>query len=264
MENKTKLEYLFNKTWKTYKENFKTFSIILLIFQFLPYTIYNIYSILTQIDESLIVNELTQTLNWNIIIQELIKHSALSLILFLINMVGLVTILYILLKNKKTKTIKEAVKKSSKYYLRLIGLTALVFILLIPLYALLIIPGIIFSVYWMFAQYIIVDKDEKIIKSMKQSFYLVKNNWWKTFGKILLIGLIAMIIMMTITITIGTTLIAIEGKTAIATGLSTTSQIISILITNATQLLVTLFIVIFAVHLYEGLKNKKENKKIKK
>jgi hypothetical protein len=63
-------------------------------------------------------------------------------------------------------------------------------IFLVLLFLALIIPGIIFGVYWVFACYIFLDKKYKIGKSLKESKRMIKGRWWKTFGYILLVFII--------------------------------------------------------------------------
>jgi hypothetical protein len=75
-------------------------------------------------------------------------------------------------------------KKNFWRYVRLILLTI---ICLIPLYILLIIPGIIFTVFWVFSSYILLTGKNTAWESMKQSKVLVKGRWWTIFGYVLLL-----------------------------------------------------------------------------
>jgi hypothetical protein len=82
--------------------------------------------------------------------------------------------------------IDNGLSKYGKFFL--FNIVLIIFLLLLSL--LLIIPGIIFGIYWAFASYIFFDKKEKILSSLKQSRKIVKNRWWKTFGYLLLISII--------------------------------------------------------------------------
>jgi uncharacterized membrane protein len=55
---------------------------------------------------------------------------------------------------------------------------------------LLIIPGIILSIRLGFFDYLIVDKDSKIIESLKRSWEITKGNVWNLFLLYILLGLI--------------------------------------------------------------------------
>lgn len=71
-----------------------------------------------------------------------------------------------------------------KYFVAMLVL----FIFLIGLFILLIIPGIIFVVYWVCALYILFAEKKGIRASLKTSRQLVKGKWWRVFGYILLFG----------------------------------------------------------------------------
>jgi hypothetical protein len=62
--------------------------------------------------------------------------------------------------------------------------------LLIFLFLLLIIPGIIFTVYWLFAEYIFVLKGERGMKALDYSKKITKGKWWKIFLYLFLASLI--------------------------------------------------------------------------
>ena len=66
-------------------------------------------------------------------------------------------------------------------------------VFLLGLFLLLIIPGIIFMIYWIFGSYVFLDEDKGILYSLKKSRQLVKGNWWKMFGYLILIMIILFI-----------------------------------------------------------------------
>jgi len=117
----------------------------------------------------------------------------LAIILFVILLV-LITLLNICYINigffNKEKSFKNVFNRSKKYFWKYIGLSLLIYLCLVPLYLLLIIPGIIFSIYWIFAFYVLVRENTGIWESMKRSKIIVKGKWWKVFGYSLLLGLI--------------------------------------------------------------------------
>ena len=55
---------------------------------------------------------------------------------------------------------------------------------------LLIIPGIIFGVFWIFAVYIFFSEKGTIRSSLKKSRKIVNGKWWRIFGSILLLVII--------------------------------------------------------------------------
>ncbi len=55
---------------------------------------------------------------------------------------------------------------------------------------LLIMPGIIFSIRFSFFEYLIVDKNSRVIQSLKESWQITKGNTWNLFLFYILLGLI--------------------------------------------------------------------------
>lgn len=90
---------------------------------------------------------------------------------------------YVAVLTKPTKNIKSVFKKS----LKLIGkyfLISSVFGLLIFLgLILLIIPAIIFAVWFSFSQFLVLDKNLKIKESLLKSKIMVKGKFWKVLGR---------------------------------------------------------------------------------
>jgi uncharacterized membrane protein YesL len=59
---------------------------------------------------------------------------------------------------------------------------------------LLIIPGLIFGIYYGFAPMIAIFENKKALASIKASKQLVKNYWWPVFGRLLFIMVIAFVL----------------------------------------------------------------------
>ncbi|MEK6927137.1 MAG: hypothetical protein AABX11_01770 [Nanoarchaeota archaeon] len=79
---------------------------------------------------------------------------------------------------------------------RFLGRGILLFLCIIGLFLLLIVPGIIFSVYWIFAIFIWFDEPKRSFSdSLRRSKELVKGKWWNVFGCVLLFCVIEWIIM---------------------------------------------------------------------
>lgn len=63
----------------------------------------------------------------------------------------------------------------------------ILFILIVALgYLCLVIPGIYLTVALLFAPYLLITQNSRILESFKQSWNLVKGNWWRTLGTVLL------------------------------------------------------------------------------
>jgi len=61
---------------------------------------------------------------------------------------------------------------------------------LIPLFLLLIIPGLIFAVYWTFVLYALITDNSGIGGAFSHSKRVVSGRWWTVFGYLFLFGLI--------------------------------------------------------------------------
>lgn len=66
-------------------------------------------------------------------------------------------------------------------------------IMLIGLFLLLIVPGVIFAVYWGFAMAVVALRGMEGMSALRYSRSLVKGRWWKTFGYWLVFGLLNMV-----------------------------------------------------------------------
>ena len=145
-----------------------------------------------------------------------------------------VSLLYAIKGRKQKLGIGKALRKGWSRWLSYLWISFLVGLCIVGGTILLIIPGIIFFVWFAFAQYLLVDKDVKGIKALSQSRELVKGYWWPVFGRVLLITLIIIGVDMVLG------LIPFIGNLVI-------------------QLLVYPFMFVFYFILYEDLKQLKES-----
>ncbi len=80
-------------------------------------------------------------------------------------------------------TISSAYGKAKGFFWRYIGLSILMTVVLTIAYLLLIIPGIILSVWFLFAAFVLILENTPIIDSMRRSREYVKGKWWGVFGR---------------------------------------------------------------------------------
>ena len=95
-------------------------------------------------------------------------------------------------------TVMESYKQSMPFFLRYIGLSIVMSVLLFLGFLILIIPGIILSVWFAFSTFVLVVERAGIIDSIKKSREYVRGHWWAVFGRILLLGLAMLVISMII------------------------------------------------------------------
>ena len=120
-----------------------------------------------------------------------IIFSVLTLVMIIFNFLMNLSYLHISLSKKEKVSFREAFRVAKHYFWKYLGLVIVITVFLILLFLLLIIPGIIFMVYWIFAIYIFIGENKGVSESLRASKKIVKGHWWKVFGFLLLIVIIA-------------------------------------------------------------------------
>lgn len=96
---------------------------------------------------------------------------------------------------KKEIATMEALRKALSSYPKTLGTTILA-ALLILVYSLLIIPGIMYFVYWYFVVYVVLFQNKSSFEALEYSKSLVKNRWWRTFKIAFLLWIFAMMVIL--------------------------------------------------------------------
>ncbi|MFA5023811.1 MAG: hypothetical protein WC523_02535 [Patescibacteria group bacterium] len=97
----------------------------------------------------------------------------------------------------------EIFKETKKLFWPYLGLTILTTVLIFLWALLLIIPGIIYSIFYSFAVYAFFFEDKRGMAAIRRSFSLVKGYWWPVFGRLLVLGIVCWIFLMLISIPLG-------------------------------------------------------------
>ncbi|MFA5174219.1 MAG: hypothetical protein WC438_03485 [Candidatus Pacearchaeota archaeon] len=194
---------IFSKSWGEYKNKFWVFTQIFLLFGFLPSIILFLAnkSYLENFN-NLIVSAIQNNSGvFNSIISYIFVDN-LSYTLFLAFLGILVFALGILMGasfivnafSGKKLGFKESLKGGKKYFWKYFWFSVVYSIFIILLFLLLVVPGIIFMIYWIFGAYILINENKGILASLKESRKLIKGKWWKTFGYFILFSLIIIVI----------------------------------------------------------------------
>ncbi len=109
--------------------------------------------------------------------------------------------------------------------------------------ALLVIPGIVFSIWFMFANYTLVLEGKRGIAAMLQSKAYVKGYWWAVLGRMLILGIIVMCVI----IIIYAPAVALLGR------------MIGAVIYGALMLVVAPFAICYSYKVYDNLVRLKPN-----
>ena len=256
MADKFDVGYLLEKSWSTMIKNFWVFAPLVFLFYYVPLSIYSGFFIYNPIENFLGINEVTGAIDWS----GLVVFGAWFVVLFVIFILAgyfsTIAIAYFILKDDKLSS-SELLSKSSKYFFGVLGVVILVGLFLIPLYMLLIIPGVVFSFYWIFSYLFVIDSGDRGLSALKKSYHLVKGNWWAVFGRFLLVGLIVMAVNMAFSLFSGIFLLLTVGINAVLSDTISPNVLLFFdLIDNILLSLVYLFSSIYTVYVFKGLKEK--------
>jgi len=258
-----KFSDLLNESWIEYKANFKMILKVFTLLAVIPALILFFYIGIDYSNGSIRIESFEQIKNLGAI--ALSSMIILSLIANILSVLMKGTFISAFFSEKATKKASDAIKEGLNYLPGLIGLAVVMIAALIPLYILLIIPGVIFTIYWAFSAYILIGENKGIIESLKASFNLVKGKWWKVFGYLLLILLVLICISVLIMIPGFIILKLIELIISKNIMYDLTSEIINLGIALITTPLLTIFMKNFYLELKSGkVKGKKWKTKTKR
>jgi len=174
MENAKKiisLENLLQDSWRIYRDNFKKL-VTISILAFLPLLL---IMVLSWLPNSIL------WINLILIIAAIYAGTIGSVMLVL------------LLKNRETN-FRELMEKAKPLFWKFLLVSLLSGVLLILLYLALIIPGIIFSIFWALASYTLIFEGKTGISALRRSRELINGNWWAVFARYLVYILIYVIL----------------------------------------------------------------------
>jgi hypothetical protein len=115
-------------------------------------------------------------------------------------------------------TIESAYRFAQKYFIQYILLSIMVGVVVLLGLVALVIPGIIFAVWFGFAYFILIFEGKKGVEAMKASKAYVKGRWWPVFGRLIGLG-IFMILLSIATGVIGYALAALFLPADLATAI---------------------------------------------
>lgn len=226
---------LIKNSWTLYKKNFKKLFIISVIF-------FGIMSLVTLLIGPEIVEYETRfslagfTLAGGVkplITVNASQYTLITLAIFLFSILGQATLLSAFKKIPGEWEVKEAIGDGSKIFWSFLWVSILSGIVIAVGFVLLIIPGILFMVWYAFAAYVLVFEGQRGWSALKRSKKLVKGYWWAILGRLIVLILLAIVV------SIAISWIPYIGQLAL-------------------QVLFPPFSVAYAVLLYKSLKELKE------
>jgi hypothetical protein len=187
---------LIKETWKVYQKN---------VLKFIEVFVYGLVGMIPIFAVLLLVLAYGATgLAGSASLYTNVVFGIIAFILFLISVY--IAIVYsirikvasiLLLKNNFTPA-KDNFKEAKPYFVKFLGVSLLMMVLIIAWGFAAIIPALIFAVYYGFAQYILVAEDKRPFSAIERSYDLVRGYFWPTFGRLALLALIGMLAYMVI------------------------------------------------------------------
>lgn len=236
---------LFEESWKTYWENFKGLVTI---------SLYSLLGMLAVLVGVILVSGLAVFVGFKgqeslliriLIIALMVLVSAAAMAAAIWYSTRSKIGIYLMIKNN-FGSVKESWLESKKIFWPFFGLSLLVTLFVLLWMILLIIPGIIFAVFYSFAVVIFIFEGQKGMAAIKSSKGLVKGYWWQVFGRLAFIGLVLYLVSWLL----GIPVTATEDNILLSTSLSLINSIIILVISP--------FLYIYSVKLYQNLKEVKK------
>jgi len=172
----------------------------------------------------------------------------------LIGIIGTMGLAFAVDQKVKGKKVdyKSALSKSISRWPQVVVTSLIMGLLLIPLFILLIVPGIIFFLYWTFAAYAVLLRGKFGLDALKYSKSLVKGKWWYVFGFFFTVGLISIVI--TLPLELATEFLVLSSSQA-----AIPLILLSFIVTLLVEVYVITATVIFYLNLEHFRYKKEEN-----
>jgi len=116
------------------------------------------------------------------------------IITIIINAWTSVSLLFVIRERGRIVKIKEALVWGWHKMFSYLWISILIGLIVALGFILLIIPGIIFAVWYSFSTYILVAEDRKGIDALKRSKEVVRGFWWKVLWRYIVLGLFIFVI----------------------------------------------------------------------
>jgi hypothetical protein len=167
-QKKYSASHLLSLAWKEYRDNFWTILLIVLAIH---------------IPLNLIFILVNATVTPENILQFLPLLLAVGLITSLLGVLSELAIPYAIKSSIDGRKVgyKESFGKAVEYWRSGIYVEIMMTLFLIPLFLLLILPGLLYSVYWMFGVYAVILSNKKGKAALDHSKEVVKGRWWMVF-----------------------------------------------------------------------------------
>ncbi|MBI2426532.1 MAG: hypothetical protein HYV34_01670 [Candidatus Kerfeldbacteria bacterium] len=123
-------------------------------------------------------------------------YQAVGILYGLLGIVATMAVAYAIARrvDGQDVTVSDALKKAFSRWLPAIGSSILYGLFVVGLSLLLIVPGIIYGVFWMFTVYNVVLRDRAGKGALDESKRIIAGRWWTAFGYSLMLGLLTFLV----------------------------------------------------------------------
>lgn len=122
----------------------------------------------------------------------------MSIVSGVVNMFMTIAII-LAIQNNGLKAI-DAYKQSAPFFFRYLGMSILMSMILFVGFLLLIVPGVIMSIWFAFSSFVLVLEREGVVESLKKSREYVRGRWLPVFGRVVFLAVVAIVVAMFISV----------------------------------------------------------------
>jgi hypothetical protein len=185
----------------------------------------------------------------------LLEGGWLKNILALVLSLGSIAVIYFYMRTQISfvlaiknpgQSFKEVFKNSNSYFWKFLLVSILTGILVILWSLLLIIPGIIFAVFYSLAIYTLFFEDFAGRQALRRSQELIKGYWWAVFGRLLFAGVLFFIVIVIWSLPVS----LIVGLLSLIPGAAFVASIVGLLLVNFALLLLQQMYMIYFYLIY--------------
>jgi len=192
-------------TFNTHKKHFWLFTKLTLLFYFIPTSILSVMSMLPALKniepvDADILSQMSLLQQIELTGGNTLQGIIISIAQWIILLFVLIMIIRMLtvIRDKGTITAREGIQEGVHHFFRGLHLLVILGLFLIGLFLLLIVPGIIFMIYWIFAFFALLIERAQPMQALKQSKVLVKGRWWRVcfyiLGSSFTVGIVSAVI----------------------------------------------------------------------
>ncbi len=183
----TGVKNLLRNSWNIYKKDFSK----LMIISAVVFGVIGLISVF--VAPEIEFPENVQTSPYGLFTLPLYWYIPVWILMVLLSVLGSAVLISAVKETPKEWQVKEAFKEGRSKFLPFLIASILVSLVVGVGFLLLIIPGIIFSVWLTFVSYTVICEDKRNFGALKRSKELVKGYWWQVLGRIICLSVIMVI-----------------------------------------------------------------------